>query len=116
MRRRNASDLPGVRKGPKMRRYAIGEVTSTIADKGSQKAWLVYLLVGILITSIYFLLPSAATQNVLFDLVGFSAVAAVVVGMRVHHPVHPLHWYVFALGLLLLVVGDTIWTYYENVL
>src|SRR5215212_1762883 len=97
-------------------RYAIREVTSKIADEGSRKAWSVYLLVGIFITSIYFLLPSAATQNVFFELVGFSAVAAVVVGVRVHHPVHPLHWYVFALGLLLLVFGDTIWTYYENVL
>ena len=99
-----------------MRRYAIGEVTSKIADKGSQKAWLVYLLVGVLITSIYFSLPSAATQNVSLGLVGLSAVAAVVVGVRVHHPAHQLHWYVFALGLLLLVFGDMIWTYYENVL
>jgi hypothetical protein len=97
-------------------RDTVGEVASKIADKGLQPARLVYLLVGILLTGIYFLLPSAATQNVFFNLVGFSAVAAVVVGVRMHRPIHPLHWYVFALGLLLLVLGDTVWTYYENVL
>src|SRR5215213_5935375 len=98
-----------------MQSPAIQEVASRIARSWRQ-AWSVYLLVGILLTGIYFLLPSAAMQNVFSDLVGFSAVVAIVVGVRMHHPTRPLHWYLFALGLLLLVFGDTIWTYYENVL
>src|SRR5215216_887516 len=96
--------------------YTIGDVVSRIADKSLRQAWLVYLPVGIFLTGIYFLLPSAAVQDVFSDLVGFSAVVTIVVGVRMHHPTRPLHWYVFALGLLLLVFGDTIWTYYENVL
>jgi diguanylate cyclase (GGDEF)-like protein/PAS domain S-box-containing protein len=79
-------------------------------------AWLVYLLVGILATGVYFLLPSASAQNIFYDLIGFSAVAAIVVGVRIHRPVRPLHWYVLGLGLLILVFGEVIWTYYENVL
>ena len=81
-----------------MRRYAIGEVTSKIADKGSRQTWLVYLLVGILIMGIYFLLPPT-TQNVFSVLVGLSAVGAIVVGVWAHHSTRPLHWYVLALGL-----------------
>ena len=96
--------------------YTTGDVVRRIADKSSRQAWLVYLPVGIFLTGIYFLLPSAAMQNVFTDLVGFSAVVTIVVGVRMHHPTRPLYWYVFALGLLLLVFGDTIWTYYENVL
>ncbi len=96
--------------------YTTGDVVSRIADKRLRQAWLVYLSVGIFLTGIYFLLPSAAMQNVFSDLVGFSAVVTIVVGVRMHHPTRPLHWYVFALGLLLLAFGDTIWTYYENVL
>jgi len=96
--------------------YTIGDVVGKIADKSSRQAWLVYLPVGILLTGIYFLLPSAAMQNVYFDLVGYSAVVVIIVGVRIHHPTRPLYWYVFAVGLLLLVFGDTIWTYYENVL
>jgi diguanylate cyclase len=86
-----------------------------IVDKGLG-LWLVYLLVGILATGGYFLLPSASMQNIFYNLIGFSAVAAIVVGVRVHRPVRPLPWYVLAFGLLILVVGELIWTYYENVL
>jgi diguanylate cyclase len=86
-----------------------------IVDKGIW-LWLVYLLVGIIATGGYFLLPSASMQNIFYDLIGFSAVAAIVVGVRVHRPVRPLPWYVLAFGLLILVVGELIWTYYEDVL
>jgi PAS domain S-box-containing protein len=89
---------------------------SNNAVRGFSQPWLAYLSVGIAATGVYFLLPSAGAQNIFSDFVGFSAVAAVVVGMRLHRPPRPLHWYMFAIGLLMLVVGDTIWTYYENVL
>jgi hypothetical protein len=55
-------------------------------------------------------------QNVFYDLVGFSSVAAIVAGVRIHHPTHPLQWYVLAFGLSILVLGEVIFTYYENIL
>ena len=75
-----------------------------------------YLLVGILATGVYFLLPSASVQNVFYDLVGFSSVAAILIGVHIHRPTHPLQWYVLAFGLSILVFGEVIFTYYENVL
>jgi hypothetical protein len=75
-----------------MKRYGVGEVASKIANKGLRPAWVVYLLVGSLFTGIYFLLRWAATQNVFFVLVGFSAVAAIVVGARMHRLIPPLHF------------------------
>src|SRR4051794_39107647 len=82
----------------------------------SPRAWLLYLVVGILATGAYFLLPSVSTQNVFYNLVGFSSVTAIVVGVLIHHPIRPLHWYVFAVGMLILNIGEVIFTLYENVL
>jgi diguanylate cyclase len=81
------------------------------------RAWLLYLLAGIFATGGYFLLPSVSTQNVFYNLVGFSSVGAIVVGvLLMHHPTRPLQWYVLAFGMLLLNSGEVIFTYYENVL
>ena len=80
------------------------------------QAWLLYLLVGLLATGGYFLLPSVSVKNVFYNLVGFSSVGAIVVGVRMHHPTRPLQWYVLAFGMLLLNSGEVIFTYYENVL
>src|SRR5919202_1120986 len=80
------------------------------------RAWLLYLLAGILATGGYFLLPSMSTQNVFYNLVGFSSVGAIVVGVLMHYPTRPLQWYVLTLGMLVLSTGEAIFTYYENVL
>jgi len=82
----------------------------------SYRAWLLYLLAGVLTTGGYFLIPSAGAQNIVFNLIGLSAVAAIVVGIRTHRPVRPLPWYVLAFGLLILVIGEVVYTFYENVL
>ena len=82
----------------------------------SPRVWLLYLLVGILATGGYFLLPSGSTQNVFYNLVGFSSVGAVVVGVLMHQPTRPLQWYVLTFGMLILNIGEVIFTYYENVL
>src|SRR5215216_4706708 len=79
-------------------------------------AWLLYLLLGVLATGGYFLLPSVSVQNVFYNLVGFSSVVAIGVGIRMNRPVRSLHWYVLAFGMLILNIGEAIFTFYENVL
>jgi len=78
--------------------------------------WLVYLLVGIVAAGGFFLLPLVGAQIILYDLIGFSATVATLVGVYVNCPVHPLPWYVFAFALLILVTGEVIWTYCESFL
>jgi diguanylate cyclase (GGDEF)-like protein/PAS domain S-box-containing protein len=79
-------------------------------------AWLLYVSLGVLATGVYFLLPSLAAQNVFFNLVGVTAVAVIVMGVLLHRPSYPTTWWLLALGLFLFVLGDTIWTVYENAL
>jgi diguanylate cyclase (GGDEF)-like protein len=43
-------------------------------------------------------------------------VGAIMVCIRTNRPVGPLHWYVLASGMLILNVGEVIFTFYENVL
>ena len=74
------------------------------------------MLIGILAAGAYFFIPSTAAKNVFFDLVGLSAVAAIVVGIRVRSPSSPLAWYLLALGLFSFVIGDSILSFLESVL
>jgi PAS domain S-box-containing protein len=78
------------------------------------RPWLAYLLAGLVITVAYFALPTAA-QNLTYDIVGLSAILALLGGVRLHRPAHRLPWYLLALGDGLAVAGDLIWTYDENV-
>jgi diguanylate cyclase (GGDEF)-like protein len=81
----------------------------------SPKPAFIYLGLGILATGGFFLLPES-WQNPWSDAIGLSCVAAIVVGTRRNRPQNPLAWYLMALGQFLFVVGDLIWTYYEEIL
>ena len=52
-------------------------------------------------------------QNVLYDAIGFSAVVAIVAGVRLHRPRAAVAWYLIAAGQLLFVMGDVIWGVFE---
>ena len=76
--------------------------------------WLLYILVGISAVGGYFLLPSVSVQSIFYNLVGLSSMLAIMAGIRMHHPVSALHWYVLALGMLVLNIGEVIFTFYES--
>ena len=64
--------------------------------RSKQRLWLIYLVVGLLATGGYFLLPSATVQNVFIVLIALTVVAALAAGIRLHRPSHPLPWYLLA--------------------
>ena len=78
-------------------------------------AWRLYLGTGALLTGAYYLLPDGpgAVLNVV---VGASAVAAIVVGLRWHRPARPLPWRLIAGAQGLFVVGDALFSVNELVL
>ncbi len=83
---------------------------------GGLRGWHIYLLLGVLATSAYFVLPSQAAQNTLHPLFVVSALAAIVTGVRAHHPSQPLPWYLFACAMLMSFLGFVTYGYYETVL
>lgn len=52
-------------------------------------------------------------QNVLYDAIGLSAVAAIVIGIRLQRPRAAGAWYLIAAGQLLFVAGDVVWAVFE---
>ncbi len=77
------------------------------------RAWHVYLLLGVLATGAYFLLPPQNAQEILRPLFNMSALAAIVTGILINRPKRPLPWYLFTSGMLVFVLGVVTYVYYE---
>jgi signal transduction histidine kinase len=78
-------------------------------------AWRGYLGTGALLTGVYYLLP-AGPGAVLNVVVGASAVAAILLGLRWHRPPHRLAWWLIAAAQGLFVAGDALFSVDELVL
>ncbi len=77
-----------------------------MAGRRSSWAWRLYLLTGVLATGMYFLVPSTTAQNAFTVLFDASVVAAIAAGILIYQPSHPLLWYLFAFGMVLIAAGD----------
>lgn len=75
-------------------------------------AWRAYLALGLVGLAVSRLLPDGATRDAGFLALGFCAVAAAVIGLRLNRPFLALPWYVLLAGLTLLVAGDAARLYY----
>ena len=69
----------------------------------------VYLALGLPLIAIYFAFPADGTgQSVIYELVGGTAVLAILYAIRLHRPETWLPWVLFAAGNAAFVVGDVI--------
>jgi signal transduction histidine kinase len=74
--------------------------------------WVAFAGVGAALIGVYFVLPSARAQNVLYEVIGVLGAAGILVGVRVNRPARRAPWYLLAAGIGLLVAGDIAWTIY----
>jgi signal transduction histidine kinase len=75
-----------------------------------------YLVAGLALTGLYFLLPWGSFEQTLFyDGIGISSAVAAVVGARIHKPSLRLPWYLFGAGLLAFSIGDVFFNLYSFV-
>src|SRR5919201_1680221 len=75
-----------------------------------------YLLAGLGVTGLYFLLPwGSFGQTLVYDAIGASSAVAAVVGARIHRPSLRLPWYLFGAGLLAFSLGDVLLNLYSFV-
>ena len=76
----------------------------------------VYLATGLAAIGVYFLLPwNSMGQSLLYDLVGISSAAAILVGTRRHRPALSVPWYLFSAGMLAFAVGDVLFNSYARI-
>jgi signal transduction histidine kinase len=89
---------------------------------GRPRAWWTYLACGAVVALAYYLVPAIglvprwAAKIGLYNGLGLSAVAAIVVGVVWHRPERPLTWYLFGTGLLSYVTADIIFYTYQDIL
>jgi diguanylate cyclase (GGDEF)-like protein/PAS domain S-box-containing protein len=72
--------------------------------------WRLYLGAGALLAALYVFVPPFKESGPVFNLLGLSAVVAVVVGIRRNRPKSRGPWWLFAFGLFLFWLGD-LYTY-----
>ena len=75
----------------------------------AHRSFSVYALLGALLAAGYFALPQGGEAAEVWTLgVGLSAVAAIVLGVRLNNPCAPRAWHLVALGQLLFVAGAAV--------
>ena len=82
----------------------------------SQWRWRAYACLAVVVALLYFLVPSVTAQDVLYALVGASAMVAIVVGVAANRPKSRAPWYLLAAGQACFVMGDLLWDVYADVL
>jgi hypothetical protein len=80
-----------------------------------RRLWLVYGAVGITVMAVALPLPGLP-HAIVYNLTGLSAVVAILLGVRLHHPPRRGMWYLLAGGLALFVAGDVVYSVYAYVL
>jgi diguanylate cyclase (GGDEF)-like protein len=79
------------------------------------RAWKAYAAGGAAVVAGYLVLPAGIPRDVAYLVVGASTVVAILVGVRVHRPQRPAAWFWVAAGELSWVVGDTLYSWFEDV-
>lgn len=81
---------------------------SLATAKARRNAWWVFPAVMAPISSLYLFGPRALNGGFVFNVIGLSAVVAIVGGVRMHRPISRGSWYLFAVGQTLFVAGDVL--------
>lgn len=75
-----------------------------------------YVLAVVVLAAAWVVAPTALSRDVLYELIGLVAVAGVVLGTVVRAPRSRVAWLLTAAGVLLLVGGDAMYSWYQDVL
>jgi diguanylate cyclase (GGDEF)-like protein len=78
--------------------------------------WRWYLAFACVFALTNIALPAGMLRDGLYSLVGLSSVVATYVGVRLHRPIRRAPWFWMMGGLALWVVGDTLWSVFEDIL
>jgi hypothetical protein len=79
-----------------------------LRDVLKRSAWLLYLATMTAVTVAYLFGPPIVNSGPVFNMIGLSAVAAILVGTRLSGITRRLPWYLFALGQAFFVTGDVL--------
>ena len=73
-------------------------------------AWRWYLLVSTGLAVAYYALPSAQAKLIVWPAIGWSSVAAMLLGIRLHRPDGRTAWHLLAGGVAVFIIGDNLFS------
>ena len=79
-------------------------------------AWRSSVCVGLAAAAGIVLLPSGLGRDVVFTVIGTVGIVALMVGIRRNRPTNRHAWYLIAAGGSLWVTGDTVYSWYQDIL
>lgn len=74
-----------------------------------------YVTAGVISICLFAVLPSGLPRDAVYLVVGLACVAAILWGVRLHRPEFRWPWYLFAAGQAAWVLGDTIYSWNQDV-
>ena len=87
------------------------EARGARSQRGSMRAWRIYLALGVLALIVYYFLPNQLIQRVYFSLFGTSAVVAIPLGVWIHRPARARSWLLLAAGIGTINLGNFLWAW-----
>jgi signal transduction histidine kinase len=79
------------------------------------RAWWLFLLLMTPVVGLYLFGPKTLNAGPVFNAIGLSAVAAIIIGVRIHRPRFAGAWYLIAAGQAVFVIGDVLAYNYERI-
>jgi diguanylate cyclase (GGDEF)-like protein/PAS domain S-box-containing protein len=93
----------------------MGPSASDLRSGAASTLWKWYLGAGLMVSVGYVFVPPEPAKLFLWPAIGWSSVAAIVLGVRRHRPDARLAWYLLALGVTTFIVGDNLYTFRNSV-
>jgi diguanylate cyclase (GGDEF)-like protein/PAS domain S-box-containing protein len=77
----------------------------------TMSAWKWYLALACLLAVAYFVLPTVPAKLIVWPALGWSSVAAIALGVRLHRPGAPMAWYLVLAGVATFIAGDDLYSF-----
>lgn len=102
---------------PEPSRRAVSSIPAAPPDPPERgpwrRAWMVWSGIVLGVLALYFTALRDPWQAIAYDIVAFGAAAAVLLGVRLHHPLERRGWLFLGAGTAAWAIGDSIWTLTE---
>jgi diguanylate cyclase (GGDEF)-like protein len=96
-------------------RAATASTRSPTARRAVGTGHRVYLGAGLIASVAILALPHGLLRDAAYEAIGASAVVAILVGTRRNRPSTPVAWYLLAAATAMWVLGDAIFSWYQDV-
>jgi len=86
------------------------------ADFAKARAWYWYIALGVVLAALYAIVPLPATKLIVWPILAWSSVIAIVVGVQWNSPSARGPWYLLAAGVATFAFGDNLYSFRGYVL